>query len=628
MAGATMQPATGPKPGGGSAPQTLRAAMPGLRRTARHLGPHLRTEKPLIAGGFLALFAEVAFRILEPWPLKVVIDDVLVPAASPTVGAPPNAVTLLIVAAVAVLAAVGLRALASYLSTVAFALAGNRVLTKVRADLFSHVQRLSLAFHDRHRTGDMVTRMTGDIGRLQEVAVTAFLPLLGNVITLCALSVVMLIVDWQLGLVALAAFPIFLVSSKRQSKKITKVARKQREQEGQIAATAVETLGALRVVQSYSLERVLSQRFGRSNLKSLKDGVKARKLAAGLERKTDVLVGLATAVVLYVGATRVLAGALTAGELVLFLTYLKTAFKPMRDLAKYTGRIARASACGERVVDVLETQPDIRDGRWARPARRFHGDVRFEGVSTSYGDGVLALRDVDLHIRPGQRVGIVGPSGSGKSTLMSLLMRLQDPVAGRILVDLHDLRDLTTDSVRSQVAIVLQESVLFATTIRENIGYGREGATDAEIEAAARLANAHEFITAMPQGYDSPLGERGATLSGGQRQRIAVARAALRDAPFLVLDEATTGLDSANVTEVLDALAKLARGRTTFIVSHDVRAVLDCDLIVWVEDGRIVEQGSPADILGAGTGRLASLRPRSLPVAEDSGEGGSHALTR
>jgi len=602
-----------------SAPKTLRAALPGLRRTTRLMAPQLRSEKPLIVGGFLALFAEVAFRVLEPWPLALVIDHVLVPAAA---GAVVDAAgSLLLLAAVALFAAVGLRAAAAYLSTIAFALAGNRVLTAVRARVFAHVQRLSLAFHDRARTGDLVTRMTGDIGRLQEVAVTAFLPLVGNLVTLVVLSVVMLVLDWRLALVAIAVYPVFALSSRRQSGKITTVARGQREQDGRLAATAVETLGAMRVVQAYSLEPVLEERFGQSNRKSLKDGVRARRLAAGLERSTDVMVGLASAIVLYVGARRVLSGAMSAGELVLFLTYLKTAFRPMRDLAKYTGRIARAAACGERVVDVLETAPDIRDAAWARPAPSFLGDVRFEGVSASYGGGGLVLRDVSLHIRHGSRVGVVGPSGSGKSTLMSLLMRLQDPVDGRVLVDGHDLRDLTIDSVRSQVAVVLQESVLFATTVRENIGYGRPGATSGQVEAAARLANAHDFITDLPQGYDTELGERGATLSGGQRQRIAVARAALRDAPILVLDEATTGLDSDNVTEVRQALAELSRGRTTFVVTHDLAAVTDCDLVVRIEEGRVASVEQRA---GGRAARPRTARPLAV-VSRSEEEPRAHA---
>ncbi|MBA2389354.1 MAG: ABC transporter ATP-binding protein [Geodermatophilaceae bacterium] len=584
-------------------PRSLHDAWPGLRRTARHLGPHLRTERPLIAGGFIALFAGVLFRILEPWPLKIIIDAVIAPGAASR----PGITTLLAICALAVLAAVTLRALASYLSTVAFALAGNRVLTKVRADLFTHVQRLSLAFHDRSRTGDLVTRLTGDVGRLQEVAVTAFLPLIGNVVTLGALSVVMLVLDWRLALVALAVFPVFLLSGRKQSRRITTVARSQREQEGRLAATAVESLGAMRVVQSYSLEPVLSGQFASSNKRSLKDGVRARRLAAGLERKTDVMVGIATAIVLYVGARRVLDGALTPGELVVFLTYLKTAFKPMRDLAKYTGRIARAAACGERVVDILELTPDVVDNSWARPARPFRGDVRFEGVSASYGDGKLALRDVDVQVRPGQRVGIVGPSGSGKSTLMSLLTRLQDPVSGRVTVDGHDLRDLTLQSVRSQVAVVLQDSVLFATTVAENIGYGRAEAQRVDIEAASRLANADEFIRALPQGYDTILGERGATLSGGQRQRIAIARAALRDAPLLVLDEATTGLDEDNVTDVRAALGALSRGRTTFVVTHDLQAVLDCDVVVRIDGGRIAQVGTPAEVVGPVAVRPATV---------------------
>ncbi|WP_277050580.1 ABC transporter ATP-binding protein, partial [Ruania albidiflava] len=340
------------------------------------------------------------------------------------------------------------------------------------------------------------------------------------------------------------------------------------------------------VVQSYSLEEQMQREFDSSNTKTLKDGVKAKKLAAGLERKTDVLVGLATAVVLFVGAHRVLAGALTPGELVVFLTYLKAAFKPMRDLAKYTGRIASATASAERIVQVLQVQPAIANHSWARPAGRFRGEVRLENVWLSYVPGRPVLRGVDLHVRAGERVAIVGPSGSGKSTLVLLLSRLIDPDTGQVTIDGQDLRDLTLETVRSQVAIVLQDSVLFATSIAENIAHGLPEASHAQIEAAARLAGAHEFILDLPDGYDTVVGERGGTLSGGQRQRIAIARAAIRDASVIVLDEAMTGLDTDTEREVSAALDRLTEGRTTLVVTHDLSAADRADRVVRISAGR------------------------------------------
>jgi ATP-binding cassette subfamily B protein len=549
-------------------PASLGAAVPGLRRLARHVRPYLRSERRLVAGGFLALFLEVAMRLLEPWPLKFVIDGVIgaTGASADVVG---DTRTVLLLAALALLAVVGLRAACAYAMTVCFALAGNRLLTRV----------------------------TSDVGRLKEVSVTAGLPLVGNVLTMVGMVVVAAVLDWQLALVMLTVVPAFLLIGARRGRRIHVVSRGQRKADGALASLATETLSSMQVVHTYSLETRLQQAFASSNQRSLQNGVKATRLSAGLERRTDVLVGLATALVLYVGANRVISGALTPGELVVFLTYLKATFKPMRDLAKYTGRIAQAAASGERIVDVLEERPTVVDHRQARPLSRVRGDIRFERVTLAYEQGHPVLRELDLHIRPGQRVAIVGPSGAGKSSLAMLLSRLRDPDEGRVLVDGHDVTDVTLSSLRSQIAIVLQESLLFATSIRENIAYGRPGASDQDIVRAAELAGADEFIRRLPDGYDTVVGERGATLSGGQRQRVAIARAALRDAPIVILDEAMSGLDEDTEREVVHALNRLTSGRTTLVITHDLDAARDCDRVVWIEGGGVARSGPPDDVL-------------------------------
>lgn len=592
-----------------SRPRGLREAVPGLRRLVPHLRPHLRGQRVLVGGGLAAMFLEVVMRLLEPWPLKFVIDGVIGHlGADLGGGAPADLQQVLLLACIGLLVVVLLRALASYLMTICFALAGNRLLTSVRADAFAHLQRLSLSFHDRARTGDLVQRITSDVGRLKEVAVTAALPLFGNVVTLAAMLVVVFVLDWQLALCMLLVFPVFLLTGRKVSSRIHTVSRKQRKAEGHLATLATETLGSMQVVQAYTLEEEMQRRFSSNNLTTLKDGVKAKKLSAGLERSTDVLVGVATALVLWVGAQRVLAGALTPGELVVFITYLKAAFKPMRDLAKYTGRIAQAAASAERVVDLLEQQPEVRDSSWARPGHRLSGHVEFEHVWMGYEPGRPVLRGVHVRIEPGERVAFVGPSGAGKSSLVGLLTRTRDPQSGTVRLDGWDLRDLTVHDVRSQVAMVLQESLLFATSIRDNIAMGApEGAgevTDEQVVAAARVAGAHEFITALPHGYDTIVSERGTTLSGGQRQRIAIARAVIRDAPVVVLDEATTGLDGETETEVVAALDRLTRDRTTIIITHDLEAARDADRVVWIEAGRVVDQGPPARVLARHAGEL------------------------
>ena len=582
----------------------LKEAGPALARIVRRFRPHIREQRRLLVLGLVALFLEVGLRLVEPWPLAYVIDAVVV-AAGGKLDKGQNAVAdlrlLLIVCSVAVVAAVLLRAAASYAMTICFALAGNRVLTRVRAELYSHLNALSMNFHDRRRTGDLVTRVTGDVGRLQDATVTALMPLTGNVINLIGMFVVIAIMDWRLALMVVVVFPLFGLTSIRLTRKLVAVARTQRSAEGKLASLATESLGSMTVVQSYSLEDRMQQRFGGSNQRSMKDGVRATKLSAGLERKTDVLVGAATGLVLFFGASRVLSGDLTPGELTVFLTYLKTAFKPLRDMAKYTARISKAAASGERIIDILDEQPAVIDASWARPAPDFCGQVDFEDVHLSYVLNKPVLRGLTFRVSPGSRVAVVGPSGAGKSTVVALLSRLRDPDRGRVLIDGHDLRDLTLESVRAQVSIVLQESVLFAATIRENIALGvARSVTDAEVVRAAGLAGAHDFICRLPHGYDTEVGERGSTLSGGERQRIAIARAAIRDAPIVVLDEALTGLDAETESEVVAALARLTADRTTFVVTHDLAAARDADVVVRITNGAVSMMGPVDDVLGTG----------------------------
>ncbi|MEE1620622.1 ABC transporter ATP-binding protein [Zafaria sp. Z1313] len=604
-------------PGTPEAPDPTREAPPApgkggadkpraFRRTLAILRPHVGGNGRLMAGGVVALLFEVAFRVLEPWPVKFVVDAVTRSlGADLGDGIAGATVQLLAACAAAVVVVVGLRALCNYLSTIAFALAGSRVATSLRQRVFAHVQALPGTFHAGSRTGDTVQRLVGDVGKLQEVAVTAGLPLLANVVTLLAMAGVMFWLDPLLALVVVVAAAAYALLSRGSTSSITGASRKTRKGEGQLANIAQESLGAMRVVHAYGLERELEGRFAGSNQKTLKDGVKAKRLAAGLERRTDVIVGFATAAVLFGGGWRVLDGGMTPGDLVIFLTYLKTAMKPLRDMAKYTGRIARAAASGERVADLLDVPVTIADGPGSRGLARADGRIELRGVRAGYAGGEDVLRGVDLVIPAGQKVAVIGPSGSGKSTLSLLLNRLLEPSAGTVALDGLDLRRITLSSLRSLVGLVPQESVLFNGTIRDNIRYGRLDAGEEEIMDAARRAHAHDFIHEFPDAYDTHVGERGGTLSGGQRQRIAIARAMLRDSAVVVLDEATTGLDPESAGHVLDALERLAEGRTTVSITHDAATALAADRILWMERGRIVLDGSPEQLLSDGDGRFS-----------------------
>jgi len=606
-----------------------RANVPSQRALARSLlivKPHLRGKAGLITLGLVALLADVVFRVLEPWPLKFVVDSVsasLGATAGAAAGIPEATVGLLVACASLLVGLIALRALAAYVSTVAFALVGSRVATELRGRVFAHLQSLSPRYHAATSSGDVVQRLVGDIGRLQEVAVTAGLPLVGNIVTLVVLTVVMSLMDPLLTLVVVAAAVAYLVTSRRSSRKITAASRTTRKGEGALADTAAETFGAIRVVQAYGLEDRFGGGFARGNDKALTEGVRSRRLAAGLERRTDLIVGVATALVLFGGGWQVLSGSMTPGDLVVFVAYLKLAMRPLRDLAKFTGRIARAAASGERVADLLDEPVEIADAPHAAPLPRLRGEVWFDRIDLDDGRGRPLVRDLSLRIPAGQHICMLGPSGAGKSTLAGLLVRTADPVAGHVRLDGVSVTQATVASVRSAVSLLLQESVLFADTVRENIRLGRLDATDEEVEHAARRAMAHEFVSALPQGYDTVLGNRGDTLSGGQRQRIAIARALLRDAPVVVLDEATTGLDPQSRAQVSASLAELAAGRTVISITHDVTQALAADRVVWLEDGRIVEDGEPGELLARSSSRLhrwvERARRAQTPVALAAG---------
>lgn len=568
----------------------------GLKRTFVHLGPFLKGERGLIAGSLFALLAEVMLRLLEPWPLKVVFDRVVTPGQRAGHGLAwldsLDGSTILLISAAAIVTIALLRAVASYSATVGLALVGNRVLTTVRNELYVKLQRLSLSFHSKARSGDLVVRVISDVGLLKDVAVSALFPMAANVLVLTGMIGVMFWMNVELALLALAVVPLFSLSAVRLTTRIHATARRVRQREGALAASTAESIGAIRTIKAYSLEPLRGRAFASVGGRGLRDGVQATRLEAALERTVDVLIGFATALVVWRGAVLVSRAALTPGDLLVFLSYFKNAFRPIRDFAKYAGRFAKAAAAGERVIDLLEQVPDVEDAPDARPAPRLRGDLRFDNVSFAYEPGRPALHNIDLSVAAGQHVAIVGPSGSGKSTLMNLVFRMFDPDQGRVLLDGHDIRAYTFDSVRGQIAAVLQETMLFAATVQENIGLGAPDATPEAIEQAARVGNAHEFITAMPDGYETVIGERGVTLSAGQRQRIAIARAAIRNAPILVLDEPTTGLDEHSERAVMDALHELGRDRTVLLVTHELRLAVGADLIVYIGDGRIVEMGT------------------------------------
>ncbi|MEZ6148332.1 MAG: ABC transporter ATP-binding protein [Planctomycetaceae bacterium] len=454
------------------------------------------------------------------------------------------------------------------MQTVGFARVANRILRDVREHTYRHLQTLSLNFHNHARNGDLTVRVTRDVSMLRDVVSTAILPLVANALLLVGMLMLMLWLQWKLALLAISTLPLFWLMTIKLTRSIHQAARKQRRREGEMAATAAESIAAIKDVQALSLESMFSEGFSGQNRKSQKQDVQTARLSAQLERSVDLLLAISTALVVWYGGGLVLSRQLSPGELVVFLTYLKRAFRPARDFAKFSGRLAKAAAAGERVVELLEQTPEVQDCPNAVAAPVFEGRVTFEQVSFAYLAGCQVLKEIDLDVGPGRRIAIVGESGIGKSTLISLLMRLYEPQEGRLLIDGEDIRQFKVESLRRQIGVVLQDSIVFATSLRENIRCGTE-VTEEQIETAARLANAHDFIMALPDGYDTVPGERGVTLSRGQRQRLAIARTAVRLTPILLLDEPTTGLDAQNKQTVIEALDRLSTDRTTFLITHD-----------------------------------------------------------
>ncbi|WP_300343767.1 ABC transporter ATP-binding protein [Nesterenkonia sp.] len=593
-----------------------------LLRTLKMVLPFLDQHKLLVGLGFLALLGDVVFRILEPWPVKYAVDTVSEALGAQVAGVAAtddNVGRLIAFWAVALALIVAGRAVCNYASTIAFAKTGVKVAAALRTKVFDHIQSLSLRYHSKASIGDTSQRLVGDMGRLQEVAVTAGLPLMGNLLTLVALFIVVIVLNPMLSVIVLVTAGGYMLASRALSPQITSASRATRKGEGRLVGDAAEALAAIRVVQAYGLEDTVAEGFSAGNAKALKAGIRARRLAARLERSTDLFVGIATAVVLGFGGWQVLMGMMTPGDMVLFLMYLKVAMKPLRDMAKYTGRIARATASGERIAELLDEPVEITDPKDPMPMRQVSGEVRFWEVSAADGRGVPLFKDLNLHIPAGQRVGLLGPSGAGKSTLAGYLLRLADPDSGSVLVDGYSTRSVAKVDLRRNIAILLQESVLFSTTIAENIRYGRQDATEDDVVSAARRAGAHEFIMRLPEGYQTVLGNRGDTLSGGQRQRIAIARALVRNAPIVLLDEPTTGLDPASKSVVESSIRELTRGRTTVAITHDLSMIQGLDRVLWLQDGAVVEDGEPQRLLADPQSKLAQWAAAQRRAGESQG---------
>ena len=580
-----------------SAPRSSKLRIGGLLR------PHWKS----LTLAFVAVLGDTVTDILKPWPLKIVVDNILQSKRPPswlgtiitTLFAGNKYATLnFAVAAVAAIAVVG--ALAGYVEKYLTTRVSQWVGHDLRLRLYQHIQRLSLAEHSDSRKGDLLTRMTSDISAVQDFINSALLGIVVNLLTLIGMIGVMFYINWRLTLVSLATAPFLFLIAYVFSRRIKKASRAVRKKESELVSGVADVLSSIHVVQAVAREDYEDRRFASESREHVAAGLQARSTKATLSPIVEVTVALGTCLVLWYGARLALGGQLSAGDLIIFLAYLANMYKPMRDLSKMGDTVSKAAVGYERIEEVLQKESRVRDLPDARRAPAFQGRIEFDRVSFNYENGAAVLKDVSFQIEPGHVVAIVGPSGTGKTTIDNLIARFYQPTSGHIRIDGEDIRTYTLKSLRDQMSFVLQDTVLFRATIWENIAYGRPDAAPEDTVRAAQMANAHEFIMNMPNGYATMVGERGATLSGGQRQRIAIARAIVRNTPILVLDEATAGLDAAAEQAVIEALDRLMEGRTSVIIAHHLGTVRHADMILVVKDAEVVERGTHDALLASG----------------------------
>ena len=562
------------------------------RRVLRYYRPFLGQT---IFGLFLSLIG-IGLNLLKPWPFKVIVDDFL--RASPAIRSDWRIwIPLLCLALVAIQVLWGI---INWITNYLFVKIGLQALLKLRTDLYSYLQSLSLKYHDARRSSDSSFRVAYDSQSIQTIYNKGFTNIFGSTVTLIGTFVIMLRLDWQLTLVSLAIVPLIVGTIYIFAHRIRRESTSIQEQESAMLAQAQEGLSSIRMVHAFGREEFEVRQFQQQARQSLQANLRLTLTNVNSALVISTLMVVGTAAMYYVGTLHVLAGRLTLGSLLVFSAYLLMLYQPLESLTYTTWAMEGATAGAKRCFEVLDREDDVVDSQNAIAISSARGAIAFNSVSFGYGEDRIVLRDIDLHIDPNQIVGLVGGTGAGKSTLFSLVPRFYDPTTGSITLDGRDLREITKRTLRAQIAIVLQDTLLFSTTVRENIAYGRPDAIEEEIIDAARRAQADDFIRELPNGYASPVGERGGHLSVGQRQRIGIARAFLKNAPILLLDEPTSALDPTTESAIMDTIKELMRGRTTLIATHRLATIHGVDQIVVLEHGRIVEKGRGPELIARG----------------------------
>lgn len=567
---------------------------------------HLRKVRKDIFFACFCILGSTLTTLIFPWPMKLIFDNVLSDKALPDYLAPLNKLlmqgherTLILLCLSMVIIAL-VKGIFAYYQLFLTSRIGYLLVYTLRGELFNHLQNLSLSFHHRARSGELLNKLTSDTNTLKDVFADSALTFTTHVLTVTGMLVIMLSINLKLGMVVLISFPVLFCAIYFIYSRIKNSARAQRRNEGKLASRVSEILSAVPLIQAYGMEEYERERFEADSSQSMKNSIKTSRMEAAATRMVEIISAVGSAIVILFGSLQVLAGTMTPGDVLVFASYMTQIYNPIRQITRLSTRFSRASVSIERINEILETEPDIQDEPGAVKLEKLHGAIGFDNVSFSYVEGKTILDNVSLRIAPGEKIALVGASGAGKSTVANLIIRLYEPQKGAVLIDGRNIKSYQRASLRREIGVVLQDSILFGTSIKENIAYGRPEATLEDIEQAARQAHAHEFIMALPDGYDSLLSESGSTLSGGQRQRLCLARAFIRQASILIMDEPASAVDGESQALIRDAMNKLHHGRTILLIAHQFNTIRDFDRILVLKNGDIVEEGSHQKLIQLG----------------------------
>ena len=568
---------------------------------------HLRKVRKDIFFASFCIIGSTLTTLIIPWPMKLIFDNVLSDKPLPEMLKPFNHLIAdisntqgLIFLCGSMIGIALFKGFFAYYQLFLTSRIGYLLVYTLRGEIFNHLQRLSLSFHHKSRSGELLSKLTSDTNTLKDVFADSALTFTTHLLTVTGMLIVMFQLNKQLGCIVLISFPILFLAIHVIYKQIKYSSRNQRRNESRLANRITEFLSAVPLIQAYGTEKYERERFDADSSRSMNENIRVSRMEAAATRLVEIISSVGTATVVLFGCLQAIAGKMTPGDVLIFASYMSQIYQPIRQITKLSTRFSRATVSIERINSILETEPDIQDSADAVKVSQLRGDIAFDNVTFNYVDGKKILDDVSFRIMPGERVALVGASGAGKSTIANLIIRLYDPQKGAVLIDRQNIKHYQRASLRQEIGVVLQDPVLFGTSIKENIAYGKSDATQEEIEQAAKQVHAHDFIMNLPDGYDTLMAESGNTLSGGQRQRISLARALIRQASILIMDEPTSAVDAESQALIRDAMSRLQHGRTILLIAHQFHTIRDFDRILVLKNGSIVEEGSHDKLMQLG----------------------------